>query len=372
MHSIANSLQASLFMDAHFAKFRPDNFTKQSRTPWAGHRVVQTVKGSLNLPFPENVGEFWEFSTSCQLPGYCVAPFNCAFNDLLNAKSDTWLSPSHREIWGNDTPMLIKYIDAAMDLSLQLHPPIQSILPAPYCGKWESWLILGNAPGAGIYLGLATGVTKEMFVNAIYNNLPIKPLLHFVPVKRGEVYTIPPCTLHCLGAGVCVLEPQLLQPGKAAISLRLHDWNRLYDDNGNIRPQGHPRELHIEEALQYVDFNAPRGRTLERRIRCMPNPIHLQAHLKVYHIHHAPCLKGQIIQGTGTYTCDLPGELTALMVLQGACDITVDDKSWHLKSGESGAISACASHISFACSDAVIYLARCVPELYNQTCEYSV
>ncbi len=359
-------------MDALFAKFRPDNYTQQSRTPWAGHRIVQTIKSGLGIRFPENVGEFWEFSTSGYLPGICLEPYHCAFNELLQNRSETWLSAKHREIWGNDSPMLIKYIDAAMDLSLQLHPPIQASLPEPYCGKWESWLILGNEPGAGIYLGLATGVSREMFVRAIHNNLPIRPLLHFVPVKMGEVYTIPPCTIHCLGAGVCVLEPQLLVPGKAAISLRIHDWNRRYDALGNIQRQGEPRDLHVEEALQYIDFDAPRGRTLERHMRCIPDPVHLQAHLKAYQIHHAPCLRAQIIQGTGNFDCDLPGELTAVMVLQGACDLTVDGQKWHLVSGESGAIPACAQHASFVCNDASIYMARCLPEMFHQTCEYCV
>ena len=358
-------------MDSLFTRFKPDNYTAQQRTPWAGSRVVKTVKGALDCHFPKSVGEFWEFSTCSQLPSVCDAPQKCSFRELLQQHGDTWLSAAHRALWGNDTPMLIKYIDAALDLSLQLHPPIQADgLEVGCCGKWESWLILGHAPSAGIYLGLAPGVTKARFLEAIERNLPLKPLLHFVPVRRGEVYTIPPCTIHSLGADVCVIEPQLLMPGKSAVSLRLHDWNRLYDASGNLSANGSPRALHIQQALEFIDFNAPRGRIFSRQMRCLPDPVFNNRAINVYQITHAPCLRAKIIEGSGDYSFDLPGELTALMVIQGKVEFTVDGQTYRLRAGESGAIAASAQKARVVCNDCMIYLARCIPGMFCQTCGY--
>lgn len=358
---------ALINMGLRFLKFRPDNFTAHVRTPWAGTRIARALKAGLGLDLPPYIGESWEFSTSAELPSYCTDVYDGTFADFLRHADDTWLSDAHREAWGKQSPLLVKYIDAAYDLSLQLHPPIETAdMPNNLSGKWESWLILANDPQAGIFLGIKPGVTKSEFLQAVRSKCCIKQLLHFVPVHAGELYIIPPCTIHALGAGICALEPQLMQPGKIAVSYRLHDWNRLYDEHGNLTETGKPRPLHIDESLRFIDFDAPRGEELEKRCRILPNILLDNGHLRVAEFSQRPCLIARVLTGSGIWEDDLPGELTFISVMQGHAELTIDGTVHSMKTGESGAIAASAQTIKIDAVGAKLYMAHCLPHHYTE------
>ena len=350
----------------HFVKFYPDNYTDNVRTPWAGHRLVQFLKSGLIENAPERIGEFWEFSTCSDLPSRCQSPFQGDFADLLREHADIWLSRSHRNVWGDDTPLLIKYIDSEQDLSLQLHPPLRHEESADnQCGKWESWYVLNAEENAGIYLGLKHGVTREQFVRAIAECGDVKSLLRFVPVKRGDVFVIPPCTIHALGQGITVLEPQIIVPGKSAVSMRLYDWNRRYDALGNLSESGTSRKLHFESALPFIEFES----IFDLEI----NKIHVNPQISCDALNHqciefAPSLNVNFLCGTGTYSWNGAGELTAVLVLKGQLDLEVDSNHYLLRSGESGAIAACAKQITFDCQNAVVIYMYCLPERFQEMC----
>ena len=356
-------------MSEQLIKFRSDNFTEYIRTPWAGCRIAQTLKSGLGLALPSRIGESWEFSTSSELPSRCTGSFEGTFSEFLKTRSHAqqWLSESHRRVWGSQSPLLIKYIDAAENLSLQLHPPIEtSSLSSLESGKWESWLVLRHNSNSGIFLGLECGVSKENFIDTIHHGGDVLSLLHFVPVHTGELYVIPPSTIHMLGAGVCVLEPQIMQPGKKAVSLRLHDWNRRYDAHGNISQSGKPRELHLEEALKFIDFDAPRGRELEKLNRVEPRIILDNQDFRVVEFSLIPYLKAQVVSGTGTYFENASNELEVILVMQGHACVIVDDVSYELAAGESAAIAASARQVILQCKKARVYRAHCLPTLFSQ------
>ena len=355
-------------MIQRFIKFRPDNFTDHVRTPWAGRRIAQSLKDGLGLNLPPFIGESWEISTSNELPSRCVDTFDGGtFANFLNIDehAQCWLSEKHRKIWKNNTPLLVKYIDAAENLSVQLHPPIKAKqLPREQSGKWESWLILRRNTQSGIYLGLEPHVTKEMFLDAVAGKRDIKPLLHFVPVYSGELFIIPPCTIHALGAGVCVLEPQLMQPGKKAISLRLHDWNRKYDQHGNLSQTGKPRQLHVETALKYIQFDDIRGKELEDKCRITPSIILENKDIRITEFPQIPWLMARFINGTGTVSQSFPGEMIFITVMQGKIQFELDGEHHELRHGESGAFAASVDEIVFSCTNAKVYMSHCLPDLY--------
>ena len=354
-------------MGFHFLKFRPDNFTDHVRTPWAGTRIARALKSGLGLNLPPRIGESWEFSTSAELPSHCQDVYDGTFASFLRSHADEWLSDAHKLAWEKQSPLLVKYLDAAYDLSVQLHPPIETPdLPNNHSGKWESWLILANDPQAGIYLGIKPGITKGEFIDAVRSNRTLKPLLHFVPVHVGELYIIPPCTIHALGAGICALEPQLMQPGKIAVSYRLHDWNRLYDAHGNLTNIGKPRQLHIDESLRFIDFDAPRGEELEKRCRILPEILIDNGRMRVAQFSQKPCLIARVISGSGVWEDDRPQELTFISVMQGHAEINIDGTPYLMKTGESGAIAACAQTIKITATNARIYMAHCLPHHYSE------
>lgn len=303
------------------------------------------------------------------MPSFCANAFDGTFIDFLSTSdhAENWLSQAHRAVWGNHSPLLVKYIDSEDDLSLQLHPSIEAHqLPKDQSGKWESWLILKNRPHAGIYLGLEPHVTREEFLNAIIENRDIKHLLHFVPTCSGELYVIPPCTIHALGAGLCVLEPQLIQPGKKAVSLRLFDWNRKYDKRGNLSESGKPREIHLKQALEYIDFNTPRGRELENKCRVSPIILHETNKIRLVEYSLKPWLMTRFITGTGTISQPLPGEMVFISVMQGKISFKLDDNEYELRCGESGAIAASADEMLISCDKARVYMAHCLPNMYSE------
>lgn len=143
-------------------------------------------------------------------------------------------------------PLLFKFLDAAQDLSVQVHPndiAAARQLP-PDLGKTEAWYILDAAPGSKIYAGLKRGVTRAQFAAAVEQRA-VTPLLHSFPAEAGQCVFIPAGTIHAIGAGLLVAEIQQASD----TTFRIEDWGRL-------GPDGRPRALHIPEALAVSDFEA--------------------------------------------------------------------------------------------------------------------
>lgn len=139
-------------------------------------------------------------------------------------------------------PVLIKFIDAESNLSVQVHPSDDYALKYENSfGKTEMWYIVEADDGAGIYLGFNRNVTKEEYETAINNNT-LTDMLNFYPVKAGECYFIPSGTIHAIGAGCLICEIQQ----NSNLTYRVYDYGRR-DKNGNTR------ELHVEKAMLVTD-----------------------------------------------------------------------------------------------------------------------
>lgn len=141
-------------------------------------------------------------------------------------------------------PVLVKLIDAATPLSLQVHPTDDYALQheGKY-GKTEMWHIVDAADDAYIYLGFNRDVTKEQFVEAL-NNKTLTSLLNKVSVKPNQTYFVPSGTIHAIGSGVTLIEIQQ----NSDLTYRVYDYDRLGLD-------GKPRELHVDKALDVLNFN---------------------------------------------------------------------------------------------------------------------
>ncbi len=135
--------------------------------------------------------------------------------------------------------MLIKFIDAKDNLSVQVHPSDEYALKHENSfGKTEMWYIVEAEQGAGIYLGFNRDVTKDEYETAIKEKR-LTELLNFYEVKAGEYYFIPSGTIHAIGKGCLICEIQQ----NSNLTYRVYDYGRK-DKNGN------ERELHIEKALR--------------------------------------------------------------------------------------------------------------------------
>lgn len=140
-------------------------------------------------------------------------------------------------------PVLVKFIDAKQNLSIQVHPSDEYALKNEHSyGKTEMWYIVEATPDAGIYLGFIKDVTVTEVERAIANNT-IESLLNFFPVREGETYFIPSGTMHAILKGCLILEIQQ----SSNLTYRVYDYDRV-DASGNKRP------LHIDKALKVCNL----------------------------------------------------------------------------------------------------------------------
>jgi mannose-6-phosphate isomerase len=195
---------------------------------WGGEKL-KVLKG-LSLS-GEPLGESWEISR-------------------LGEGSSLVKKESGRELLsdlvGKDQlPYLVKLIDTTDNLSIQVHPDdLFAKAHEDSLGKTECWLILDSVLGAGIYLGLRSGVSQEQLSKAIDNKENISHLMNFYPVKRGDFFFVPAGSIHAIGAGVTLAEIQQ----SSGVTYRVWDWNRL-------GLNGKERDLHVNKALQVIEFD---------------------------------------------------------------------------------------------------------------------
>lgn len=146
-------------------------------------------------------------------------------------------------------PLLVKFLDASENLSVQVHPSPSYARAHPEAHlKSEAWYIIDAIPGSVIYKGVREGVTPEQFRQAIEDRT-VESLLIAVPVKPGDCHYLPSGTCHALGAGILVAEVQT----PSDTTFRVYDWGRP------------GRELHIEQALECIEFGPARTAPYEKR-----------------------------------------------------------------------------------------------------------
>ena len=257
----------------------PDNFTPPARTPWGGQKILGTYKHGLPISKEKRypvVGESWEISADPAFP--CEFVFDLGqqqiglnFIQLLDIFPERILGDRLAAKFDGQNPILGKLIDAEDHLSVQVHPSddYEGLSPDE-AGKPESWYILEARKGCGLFLGLKDDISQERLRSAIEKDEDVSQYLNFVEVKRGDFYVIDAGTIHAIGAGVTLIEPQKIAPKRSGKTYRVWDWNRKYDAQGRKDPQGRPRELHIEDSFKVIDFDAPRGDAFIKHIQPKP------------------------------------------------------------------------------------------------------
>ncbi|MBR0304524.1 MAG: class I mannose-6-phosphate isomerase [Bacteroidales bacterium] len=211
---------------------------------WGGTRLKTMLYKEIS---PANCcGESWEVSglvgDESMITNGFLAENN--LNELLEIYMTELVGEKNYEKYGLGFPLLIKFIDAQDNLSVQVHPD-DELAQRKYgqSGKTEMWHVIASEPGSGLYVGFNKTVSKAQFEEAIANGT-VEEVLQFYPVQPGDTFMIPAGTVHAIGKGVLLAEIQ--QPSD--ITFRVFDWNRL-DDEGNSR------ELHVQEALEAIDFD---------------------------------------------------------------------------------------------------------------------
>jgi mannose-6-phosphate isomerase len=224
----------------------PLTFTPALKDYLWGGRNLEKMYGR-QLPPDGPIAESWEISghpngpavvDDGPLAGQSLPEVLETLGADLVGKRAGWALERHK------FPLLIKILDAEKRLSVQVHPRDDYALANENgeLGKTEMWYILHALPGAQLILGLRPGVTPEVFHQAVADN-KLDRWLHHLPVRAGDTVFVPAGMVHAILEGIIAAEIQQ----NSDTTYRIYDWGRLGAD-------GKPRSLHVDKALDVIDF----------------------------------------------------------------------------------------------------------------------
>ena len=208
---------------------------------WGSRRLAELYRKALpsNLP----IGESWEISDRPEA-------MSVVNRGALNGRTlHSLIEEYGTDLLGNARlvngrfPLLLKILDAAEKLSLQVHPPESAARELQGDPKTELWYVAEAAPGAELYVGLQRGVTREGFEQRLRSGT-VAECFHRVPVHPGSAMFVPSGRVHGIGAGCVIFEIQQ----NSDTTYRVFDWNRT-------GPDGKPRALHVAPSLQSINFD---------------------------------------------------------------------------------------------------------------------
>ena len=210
---------------------------------WGGEKLSKLLNKNSDK---HNIGESWEISD-------VQGNISVVSNGILKGKSLKELLEKYKGVlvgkkvyqqFGDQFPLLIKYIDAKEPLSIQLHPNDELAKERHNSfGKTEMWYVMQADERGNLIVGFKKEVSKEEYLTHLKNKT-LKDILNVDEVKEGDIYFIPTGRVHAIGAGVLLAEIQQTSD----ITYRIYDWDRKDD-------QGNHRDLHTEEALDAIDFS---------------------------------------------------------------------------------------------------------------------
>lgn len=232
---------------------------------WGGEEVT-ALKGTQ--PAPERVGESWEISgvSGDETPVCCGPDKGMTLQQLIAKYGADLIGSKNLRRYGTTFPLLIKFISAAQDLSIQVHPDdaMAQRMGHPY-GKTEMWFIVRAKDNASLVAGFSHPSSADEYLSSLADGTLMSHLQRH-KTAGGQCYFIPAGRIHSIGAGNFLVEIQQ----SSTDTFRVYDFDRR-DANGN------PRELHVEqakEALDYKDCNAgpveytPRRNEAVELVRC--------------------------------------------------------------------------------------------------------
>ncbi len=212
-------------------------------TLWGGNKIIPFKHLDSNQ---ENVGESWEISgvpnnetivSDGELKGQKL-------NDVVATLKDKLVGTANYKRFGNEFPLLIKFIDARQDLSIQVHPTDEiAKQQGKERGKTEMWYIMDSDADAKLYSGLKMQITPEQYKEMVENDTICDALAQY-KVKADDCFFLPAGRIHAIGTGCFLAEIQQTSD----VTYRIYDFKRK-DKDGNYR------QLHTQEASECINYN---------------------------------------------------------------------------------------------------------------------
>ena len=212
------------------------------QTLWGGDKIIPFKHLTDNL---ENVGESWEISgvKGNETPVTEGEFAGRSLNDVVTTMKEKLVGKANYERFGDEFPLLIKFIDARQDLSIQVHPTDEiAQKQGKERGKTEMWYIMDSDPDAKLYSGLKKEITPEEYKAMVEDDTITEALTQYA-VKEGDCFFLPAGRIHAIGTGCFLAEIQQTSD----VTYRIYDFKRK-DKDGNYR------QLHTKEAAECINY----------------------------------------------------------------------------------------------------------------------
>jgi mannose-6-phosphate isomerase len=292
---------------------------------WGGNKLINLLHKNSKL---KNIGESWELSdvegnvsvvANGSLKGKSLRELLIDYNsDLIGVKN--------YKQFGNNFPLLIKFIDAKHDLSVQVHPNDElSQRRHNSFGKTEMWFILQADKDSRLILGFKEAITPKRYVNLLENK-NVMSVLNDIYIKDGDAFFIETGTVHAIGAGIVLAEIQQTSD----ITYRIYDFDRI-DDHGN------ERELHTELAVDALNFKdkTDAKRSYTKNVNVLNNIVSC----KYFKTNYIPVTTESLLDYSKI------DSFVIFMCVEGRAKITVSNTSETIEFGETVLVPAIVDNV---------------------------
>ena len=249
-----------------------------------------------------------------------------SLNQLVREMKGELVGEANYQRFGNEFPLLIKFIDAKQDLSIQVHPTDEiAHRQGKPRGKTEMWYVMDSAPEAKLYNGLKKQITPEQYKQMVADDTICDALAQY-SVKEGDCFFIPAGRIHAIGAGCYLAEIQQTSD----VTYRIYDFKRK-DKDGNYR------QLHTQEASESINY------TVLKDYRTQYTPQKNESQLLV----ECPYFNTAVYDLTESMTIDY-SELDSFVILiglKGEGKLMIDGEETDFKAGETILVPASVQEV---------------------------
>lgn len=305
-------------------KFEP--ILKQ--TLWGGDKIIPFKHLNETLP---NVGESWEVSAVEGSESVVAngADKGYTLPEMVRKYKEELVGEANYARFGNKFPLLIKFIDAKLDLSIQVHPGDELAKKRHNSfGKNEMWYVIAADKGAKLISGFAEEITPKEYKDRVHNGT-FAEVLQTCAIEPGDVFYVPAGRVHGIGAGAFVAEIQQTSD----ITYRIFDYNRKDKD-------GKSRELHTSQAMDAINFSDVQDDFRTEYERVQNEPVEMVA---------SPYFTTSVYDMTEEITCDY-SELDSFVIficVEGSCRLMDDNQNEiTLRAGETVLLPAAVQEVT--------------------------
>lgn len=313
--TMENVIEQNLFIFAPLLK----------QTLWGGRRLAAYKQLA---EAPDTVGESWEVSgiAGSESVVCAGAASGLTLTELMQAMGPDLVGRENHRTCGGTFPLLLKFIDARRDLSVQVHPNDELAMRRHgCCGKSEMWYVVDGAPGARLLSGFCREVSPDEYAARVAaGTLP--DVLRTYDVHPGDVYYLPAGRVHSIGAGCLVCEVQQ----SCDITYRIYDY-------GRTDAEGRPRPLHVEEAREAIDFRVVNEQVHPTVVDNVPSTLV-----------QTPYFTTSLYRLTEPIICDYSelDSFVCLVCTAGVCQVTCGTEQLRLAAGHTVLVAARADGLT--------------------------